>query len=180
MERGSGTRGGAEQALNRLGPFEPDAPWDELPQAFMAMDVEHWGLLGTSRWVQRGEPRGLNEFLLEMDNQWDRTVAVKPVKGQPRPPLRTKMDGWVTVLCLFAGIGGELEWLLQAGIRVRKLLVGEIDPVATHPRILGTLSASQIPGPVASRRLRGAADGSVRRHQTDGDRSWRGSCRSTW
>jgi hypothetical protein len=41
-----------EAALNKLmplGPFEPDAPWNELPQAFMAMDVEHWGLLGTSR-----------------------------------------------------------------------------------------------------------------------------------
>ena len=122
-----------EAALNRLmplGPFEPDAPWDELPQAFMAMDVEHWGLLGTSRWVQRGEPRGLNEFLLELDNRWDRAVAEEPVEGQPRPPLRTKMDGWVTVLCLFAGIGAELEGLLQAGIRVRKLLVVEIDPVA--------------------------------------------------
>jgi hypothetical protein len=62
-----------EAALNRLmplGPFEPDAPWDELPpEAFMAMDVEHWGLLGTSRWVQRGEPRGLNEYLLELDNR---------------------------------------------------------------------------------------------------------------
>jgi hypothetical protein len=61
-----------EAALNRLmplGPFEPDAPWDELPQAFMAMDVEHWGLLGTSRWMQRGKPRGLNEFLLELDNR---------------------------------------------------------------------------------------------------------------
>jgi site-specific DNA-cytosine methylase len=145
-----------EAALNRLmplGPFEPDATWDELLQAFMAMDVEHWGLLGTSRWVQRGEPRGLNEFLLELDNRWDRAVAEEPVEGQPRPPLRTKMDGWVTVLCLFAGIGAELEGLLQAGIRVRKLLVVEIDPVA---------------GPVASRRLRGAADGDARRHQTGG------------
>jgi hypothetical protein len=122
-----------EAALNRLmplGPFEPDAPWDELPQAFMAMDVEHWGLLGTSRWVQRGEPRGLNEYLLELDNRWDRAVAEEPVEGQPRPPLRTKMDGWVTVLCLFAAIEAEMEGLLQAGIRVRKLLVVEIDPVA--------------------------------------------------
>jgi hypothetical protein len=48
------------------------------------------------------------------------------VEGQPRPPLRIKMDGWVTVLC----IGAELEGLLQAGIRVRKLLVVEIDPAA--------------------------------------------------
>jgi hypothetical protein len=122
-----------EAALNMLmpmGPFEPDAPWDELPQAFMAMDVEHWRLLSTSRWVQRGEPRGFNEHLLELDNRWDRAVAVERVEGQPRPPLRTKMDGWVTVLCLFAGIGAELEGLLQAGIRVRKLLVVEIDPVA--------------------------------------------------
>jgi hypothetical protein len=33
-----------ELALNRLmplSPFEPDAPWDELPHAFMAMDIEH-------------------------------------------------------------------------------------------------------------------------------------------
>jgi hypothetical protein len=55
-----------EVALSRLmplGPFEPDAPWDELPQAFMAMDAEHWGLLGTSRWVQRGKPRGLDDHL---------------------------------------------------------------------------------------------------------------------
>jgi site-specific DNA-cytosine methylase len=52
------------------------------------------------------------------------------VEGQPRPPLRTKMDGWMTVLCLFGGIGAELEGLLQAGIRVRKLLVVEIHPVA--------------------------------------------------
>jgi site-specific DNA-cytosine methylase len=52
------------------------------------------------------------------------------VEGQPRSPLRIKMDGWVTVLCLFAGIGAELEGLLQAGIRVRKLLVVELDPVA--------------------------------------------------
>jgi site-specific DNA-cytosine methylase len=96
----------------------------------MAMDVEHWGLLGTSRWVQRGKPRGLNEFLLELDNRWERAVAEEPVEGQPRPPLCTKMDGWVTVLCLFAGIGAELEGLLQAGIRVRKLLVVEIGPVA--------------------------------------------------
>jgi hypothetical protein len=78
--------------------------------------------------VQRGEPRGLNEYLLELDNRWDRAVAEEPVEGQPRPPLRTKMDGWVTVLCLFAGIGAELEGLLQAGIRVRKLLLVEIDP----------------------------------------------------
>jgi hypothetical protein len=122
-----------EAALNRLmilGPFEPDAPWDEMPQAFMAMDVEHWGLLGTSRWVQRGKPRGLNEFLLELDNRWHRAVAEELVESQPRPPLRTKMDGWVTVLCLFAGIGAELEGLLQAGIRVRQLLVVKIDPVA--------------------------------------------------
>jgi hypothetical protein len=120
-------------ALNRLmplGPFEPDAPRDELPQAFMAMDVKHWGLLGTSRWMQRGEPRGLNEFLLELDNRWDRAVAEEPVEGQPRLPSRTKMDGWVTVLCLFKGIEAELEGLLQAGIRVHKLLVLEIDPVA--------------------------------------------------
>jgi hypothetical protein len=80
--------------------------------------------------VQRGEPRGLNEYLLELDNRWDRAVAVGPVEGQPRPPLRTKLDGWVTVLCLFAGIGAELEGLLQAGIWVRKLLVVEIDLVA--------------------------------------------------
>jgi hypothetical protein len=35
-----------EAALNRLmplGPFEPDAPWNELPQAFMAMEVEYLG-----------------------------------------------------------------------------------------------------------------------------------------
>jgi site-specific DNA-cytosine methylase len=122
-----------EAALNRLvplGSFELDAPWDELPQAFMAMDVEHWELLGTSRWVQRGEPRGVNEYLLELDNRWDRAVTEEPVEGQPRPPLRTKMEGWVTVLCLFAGIGAELGGLLQAGIRIRKLLVVEIDPVA--------------------------------------------------
>jgi hypothetical protein len=89
-----------EAALNRLmplGPFELDAPLDEMPQAFMAMDVEHWGLLGTSRWVQRGEPQGLNESLLELDNRWDRAVAEELVEGQPRPPLRIKMDGWVTV-----------------------------------------------------------------------------------
>jgi site-specific DNA-cytosine methylase len=55
---------------------------------------------------------------------------VEPVRGQPRPPLRTKLDGWMTVLCFFAGIGAELEGLLQAGIPVRKLLVVEIDPVA--------------------------------------------------
>jgi site-specific DNA-cytosine methylase len=96
----------------------------------MAMDVEHWGLLGTSRWVQHGEPRGLNEYLLKLDDQWDRAVAMEPVEDQPRPPLRIKLDGWVTVLCLFAGIGAKLEGLLQAGIRVRKLLVVEIDPVA--------------------------------------------------
>jgi site-specific DNA-cytosine methylase len=113
-----------------LGPFKPDAPWDELPEAFMAMDVEHWGILDTSRWVQRGEPRGLIEYLLELDDRRDRAVAVEPVEGQPKPPLRTKLDGWVTVLCLFAGIEAELEGLLQAGIRVRKRLVVEIDPVA--------------------------------------------------
>jgi site-specific DNA-cytosine methylase len=55
---------------------------------------------------------------------------VEPVEGQPKPPLRTKLDGWVTVLCLFAGIGAELEGLLKAGIRVRKLLVVEIARVA--------------------------------------------------
>jgi hypothetical protein len=122
-----------EAALNRLmplGPFKPDALWDELPQAFMGMDVEHRGLLGTLRCVQHGEPRGLNGYLLELDNRWDRAVAVEPVEGQPRPPLRTKLDGWVTVLCLFAGIGAKLQGLLQAGIRIRKLQVVEIDPVA--------------------------------------------------
>jgi hypothetical protein len=39
-----------EAVLNKLmplDPFEPDAPWDELPQAFMAMDAEHWGFLAT-------------------------------------------------------------------------------------------------------------------------------------
>jgi hypothetical protein len=122
-----------EAALSRLmpfGPFEPDAPWDELPQAFMAMDAEHRRLLGTFRWVQRGEPRGLGNHLLELDDQWDRAVVVEPVEGQPKPPLCTKLNGWVTVLCLFAGIGAELEGLLQAGIRVRRLLMVEIDPVA--------------------------------------------------
>jgi hypothetical protein len=96
-----------EVALNRLmplGPFGPNVSWDELPQACMAMDAEHWGLLGNSRWVQRGEPRGFGDYLLEMDDQWDQ---------------------WI-----FAGIGAELEGLLKAGIRVRKLLVVEIDPVA--------------------------------------------------
>jgi hypothetical protein len=96
----------------------------------MAMDAEHWGLLGTSRWVQRGESRRFNEYFLELDNRWDRAVAEKPVEGQPRPPLRTKMDGWVTVLCLFADIAAELEGILQAGIRIRKLLVVEINSVA--------------------------------------------------
>jgi hypothetical protein len=122
-----------EVALNRLlplGPFVPDVSWDDLPQAFMAMDSDHWGLLGDSRWVQRGEPRGFSNNLLESDEEWDRAVAVEPVEGQPKPPLRTKLDGWVTVLCLFASIGAELEGLLNAGIRVRKLLVVEIDPVA--------------------------------------------------
>jgi site-specific DNA-cytosine methylase len=94
------------------------------------MDAEHWGLLGNSWWVQRGEPRGFGDYLLELDDQWDRAIAVEPVEGQPKTPLRTKLDGWVTVLCLFAGIGAELEGLLKAGIRVRKLLVVEIDPVA--------------------------------------------------
>jgi hypothetical protein len=122
-----------EVALNRLmplGPFVPDVSWDELPQALMAMDAEHWGLLGNSQWVQRGEPRGFGDYLLELDDQWDRAIAVEPVEGQPKPPLRTKLDGWVTVLCLFASIGAELEGLLKAGIRVRKLLVVEIDLVA--------------------------------------------------
>jgi hypothetical protein len=39
-----------EVALNRLmplGPFAPDMSWDELPQACMAMDAEHWGSLAT-------------------------------------------------------------------------------------------------------------------------------------
>jgi hypothetical protein len=122
-----------EVALNRLmplGPFGPNVSWDELPQACMAMDAEHWGLLGNSRWVQRGKPRGFGDHLLELDDQWDLAVAAEPVEGQPKPPLRTKLDGWVTVLCLFAGIGAKLEGLLKAGIRVRKLLVVEIDPVA--------------------------------------------------
>jgi hypothetical protein len=156
-------------ALNRLmplGPFELHAPWDELPQAFMAMDVEHWELLSTSRWVQRGEPRGLNEYLLELDNRWDRAVAEEPVEGQPRPPLRTKMDGWVTVLCLFAGIGAELEGLLQAGIRVRKLLMVEIDPVARRilefrVRCLHRRYADQLPA-VACERLLTAMPADIR------------------
>jgi hypothetical protein len=45
-------------ALSRLMPlglFESDAPWDELPQAFMVMDAEQCGLLGTSRLVQCGQ-----------------------------------------------------------------------------------------------------------------------------
>jgi hypothetical protein len=86
-----------EAALNRLmplGPFESDAPWDELPQAFIAMDVDHRGLLGTSRWVQRGEPRGLNEYLLEL---------VKPVGpgrcrgagGGPAKTAAAHQDGWL-------------------------------------------------------------------------------------
>jgi hypothetical protein len=61
-----------EVALNRLmplGPFAPNVSWDRLPQAFMAMDAEHWGLLGNSRWVQRGEPRGFGDYLLELDDQ---------------------------------------------------------------------------------------------------------------
>jgi hypothetical protein len=120
-----------EVALNRLrhlGPFVPYVAWDELPQAFMAMDTDHWGLLGTSRWAQRGEPRGFSDNLLEADKEWDRAVAVEPVEGQPKLPLRTKLDGWVTVLCLFAGIGADLEGLLKAGIRVRKLPSGRDRP----------------------------------------------------
>jgi hypothetical protein len=122
-----------EVALNRLlplGPFVPNVSWDDLPQAFMAMDSDHWGLLGNSLWVQRGEPRGFSDNLLEAEQKWDQAIAVEPVEGQPKPPLRTKLDGWVTVLCLFAGISAKLEGLLKAGIRIRKLLVVEIDPVA--------------------------------------------------
>jgi hypothetical protein len=96
----------------------------------MAMDAEHWGLFGNSRWVLRGESRGFGEHLLELDDREDRAIAVEPVEGQPKPPLRTKLGGWVTVLCLFAGIGAELEGLLHAGIRVVNLLVVEIDPIA--------------------------------------------------
>jgi hypothetical protein len=89
-----------------------------------------------------------------MDDRWDRAIAVEPVEGQPKPPLRTKLDGWVTVLCLFAGIGAELEGLLKAGIRVRKLLVVEIEPSRqAHPGVSSALSAPQVPGQVASRRL---------------------------
>jgi site-specific DNA-cytosine methylase len=55
---------------------------------------------------------------------------VEPVEGQPKPPLRTKLNGRVTVLCLFAGIGAELEGLLQARVWIRKLLVVKVDPVA--------------------------------------------------
>jgi hypothetical protein len=129
-----------EAALNRLqplGPFVPDVSWNELPQAFMAsidgvtVDTGHWGLLGTHWWVQRGEPRGLGDHLLKWDDEWERAVAVEPAEGKERPAqLRTRLDGCVTVLCLFAGIGAELEGLLKAGLRVRKLLVVEIDPVA--------------------------------------------------
>jgi site-specific DNA-cytosine methylase len=80
--------------------------------------------------VQRGKPRGRGD-LLEWDDLWDRALAVEPAKNEERPAqLRTRLDGWVTVLCLFAGIGAELEGLLKAGIKVRKLLVVEIDPVA--------------------------------------------------
>jgi hypothetical protein len=49
----------------------------------MAMDTDHWGLLGTSRWVQRGEPRGFSDNFFEADEEWDRAVAVEPVEGQP-------------------------------------------------------------------------------------------------
>jgi hypothetical protein len=131
--------------------------------------------------VQSGEPRGLNEFLLELDNRWDRPVAEEPVEGQPRPPLRTKMDGWVTVLCLFAGIGAELEGLLQAGIRVCKLLVVEIDPVARRilefwVRCLHRRYSDQLPA-VACEGLLTTMPADMR---LVGDQSWRGSCRSTW
>jgi hypothetical protein len=79
--------------------------------------------------VQRSEPRGFSDDLLEWDKEWDRAVAVEPVEGQPKQPLRTKLDGWVTVLCLFASIGAELEGVLKAGVRIRKLLVVEMDPI---------------------------------------------------
>jgi hypothetical protein len=68
---------------------------------------------------------------LEWDDLWDRALAVEPAENEERPPqLRTRLDGWVTVLCLFDRIGAELEGLLKAGIKVRKLLVVKIDPVA--------------------------------------------------
>jgi hypothetical protein len=79
-----------------------------------------------------------------MDDQWDRAIAVEPVEGQPKPPLRTKLDGWAMVLCLFAGIGAELEGLLKV----------EIEPSRqAHPGVSSALSAPQVPGQVASRRL---------------------------
>jgi hypothetical protein len=123
-----------EAALHRLtplGPFVLDVSWDELPQAFMATEEEHWGWLGSTRWVQRGEPQGLGDQLLGRNDVWVCALAVEPAENEERPgQLRTRLDGWVTVLCLFARISAELEGLLKAGLRVRKLLVLEIGPVA--------------------------------------------------
>jgi hypothetical protein len=57
-----------EVALNRLrplGPFVRDVSWDELPQVYcMAIDADHWGLLGNSSWVQRGKPQGFGNYSL--------------------------------------------------------------------------------------------------------------------
>jgi hypothetical protein len=88
-----------------------------------------------------------------LDDQWDQASAVEPVEGQSKPPLRTKLDGWVTVLCLFAGIGAKMERLLKAGIRVRKLPVVEIEPVARRILKYRVRCLHRVPGPVASHHL---------------------------
>jgi hypothetical protein len=102
-----------EAALNRLmplGPFETDAPWDELPQAFMAMDAEHWGLLGIFRWVQRGEPQGFGNYLLELDDQWDRAVATDSGGGSAKAAAAHQAewlgDGAVPLRGHWRGAGG--------------------------------------------------------------------------
>jgi hypothetical protein len=167
-----GESGERKVVLNRLmplGPFVPNVSWDELPLAFMAIDSDHWGLLGNSQWVHQGEPQGCSNNLLESNKEWDSAIAVEPVEGQPKPPQRTKLDGWVTVLCLFAGIGVELEGLLKAGIWIRKLLVVEIDLVARRilgyrVRALHRRYPDQLPAVACEGLLTGAAPG----HQAGG------------
>ncbi len=155
----------SEEERESDGEYDPplEEPWGNLPGAYMAGMPE-----------AQERRRSLEDQLRRMEAAWEQAWAGV---GPGQLPAMTRFASQpLTVLCLFAGIGAELEGLLRAGVSIGELLYVEIDPVARrvmehrvrclHQRYPELLPACAFEGFLTAlpRDVRDVGDRELRRH----------------
>jgi site-specific DNA-cytosine methylase len=86
--------------------------WEELPQAFMVDADPTQPEQGAQEKVA---------YYREKANIWAGDLSPTRMFGE---------ETWLTVLLLFGGIGAELEALLKAGVKIKRVLYVDCDPVS--------------------------------------------------